>query len=105
MITIKSNSTLNLFAPIASNRIVDNSVHTRSFDWYFPVKKTDSISAANDYPDSFCLIAVDKEDNKGISYGRLLYVANSLKEIDFYVIISGGFSNEILHYITGRNLT
>ena len=105
MMTIKSNTTLNLFSSTSSTRIADNSVHTRAFDWYFPVKNTDSLSVANDYPDSFCLIAVDKEDNKGVSHGRLLYVANSLKEIDFFVIISGGFSNEILHYVTGRNLS
>ena len=105
MMTIKSNTTMNLFSPMPSTRIADNSVHTRAFDLFFPASKTDSISAASDYPDSYCLIAVDGEDSRGISYGRLLYVANSLEEIDFYVIISGGFNNDILHYVTGKNLS
>ena len=105
MMAIKSNTTLSLFSPMPPTRIADSSVHARTLDWYFPEMKTDSVSAANDYPNSYSLIAVNEEDDFGTSYGRLLIAASSLEEIDFFVRISGGFGNETLHYVTGKNIS
>jgi hypothetical protein len=64
-----------------------------------------SVEAAEKYPHSYSLIAVDSEDEYGVSIGRLLYVASSLEDIDWFLLIYGGFKDEQLHYVTGAELS
>ncbi|MCL1863495.1 MAG: hypothetical protein FWF78_08010 [Defluviitaleaceae bacterium] len=61
----------------------------------------DAISAAEKYPHHYSLIAVDGKDEYGTSYGRLLFCKSSLAEIDWLVLIHGGFEDESLCYVTG----
>ena len=105
MQAMKNSAAVSLFSPMPSTRIAGNSVRPPLFDWYFSPKETDSVSAAAAYPDSYSLIAVEREDEKGVSYGRLLFAASSLADVDFYVRISGGLDSETLHYVTGKNIS
>ena len=66
--------------------------------------KVDSISVAKKYPYSYSLLAVDEKDEYGVNTGRLLYVTESLEDIDWFVNLHGGFHDEVLHYITGAEV-
>ena len=103
MKTIKASSTLNLFSPVSTTKIIDISTNVHTFG-NLSEMKTDSNFVANYYPNEYALIAVDEEDDLGVSHGRLLFVATSLEEIDSYVESKHFFVNEFLHYVTGKNL-
>ena len=63
----------------------------------------DTETAAALYPDHYSLIAVTEKREYGISYGRLLYVADSIEALNTFVF-SNGFGDEFLSCVTGNNL-
>jgi len=64
----------------------------------------DADSVAEKYPNSYAVMIVEERDSLGVSSGKVLYVANSLEEIDHYVQLHNGLEGHTLRYITGENL-
>jgi hypothetical protein len=56
------------------------------------------------YPDKYSLLVVDEQREYGVTYGRLLSVADSVEELYEAAESCEGLEDKILHYITGDNL-
>jgi len=67
-------------------------------------RHTNAIAVAQMYPNGYSLLAVDHKDDYGVSYGRLLFQAESLAEVNNFVQIHGGLTHEWLHFVSGVDI-